>query len=90
MKNVFLAVILSLFCVPAFAGSCGSGNCGTVSSRPVASATVNAGRRVVRAPVRFVRRLRARVSARRTARQYRRSTVRASRSTSCGSCNCGC
>lgn len=86
MKNVFLAFILALVCVPAFAGSCGTGNCGSTTSRPVASATVNVARRVVLAPVRLVRRVRAGVSA----RQCRRSNVRASRSNSCGSGSCGC
>ena len=90
MKNVFLAFILALVCGTAFAGSCDTGNCGSTTSRPVASTTVNVGRRVVQAPVRLFRRVRAKVSARRSARQCRRSAVRASRSTSCVSCGCGC
>lgn len=84
MKNVFLAFALFLVCAPAFAGSCGTGNCGSTTSRPVASATVNVARRVVQVPVRLVRRVRARVEA----RQCRRSAVRASRSNGCGSGGC--
>jgi hypothetical protein len=86
MKNVFLVIIFSLFCVPAFAGSCGSGSCGTVTSRPATSAVVN----VVRRPVRFFRGVRSRFQSRRSARQLRGSPVRASRSNSCGSGSCGC
>jgi hypothetical protein len=85
MKNVFLAFVLVLVCAPAFAGSCGTGNCGSTTSRPVVSVTANVARRVVQAPVRLVRRVRARVAA----RQCRGFAVRASRSNGCGSGSCG-
>lgn len=86
MKNIFLAFVFSLFCGTAFAGSCETGSCTLATNRPVTSATVNVGRRVVQAPARLFRRVRAGVLVRRSALQYRRSAVRASRSTSCVSC----
>jgi hypothetical protein len=82
MKNIFLAFVFALFCGTAFAGSCETGSCTLATNRPVTSATVNVGRRVVQAPARLFRGVRAGVSA----RQCRRSAVRASRSTSCVSC----
>ena len=78
MKNVFLAVALSVLAVPAFAGDC---PCKTATEE-VVTKTVEVTTTVVSVPVNAVRSFRSRIAARRAARKAVREAL--SCSTSCG------
>lgn len=74
MRNFIFAALLSVVCVPALAGECTSGSCGSrvaTATRTVVAGTVEVCRRVVSNPVNTVRRVRCRAAARRTARRSR-------------------
>jgi hypothetical protein len=74
MRNLIFAALLSVVCVPTFAGNCTYGSCGSrvaTATRTVVTGTVGVCRRVVSAPVNAVRRVRSHAAVRRTARRSR-------------------
>ena len=86
MKGVFLAFVLSLVCVPVFAGSCPCDRTATVTKTVVTTTT-----EVVQSPVRIVRGLRARVAANRAVRlEARVAKAEAVAAACCPAANCEC
>jgi len=82
MRNLIFAVLLSAVCVPAFAGDCSSGSCGSrvaTATRTVVAGTVGVCRKVVTTPVNVARRVRSRAATRRATRRSRLAAR-----------NCGC
>jgi hypothetical protein len=73
MKNIFLAIVLTFFCAPAFAGDCCVGSRVASATRTVVSGTVDLGRRVLSVPVRTVRVVRENSANRRSVRRAARS-----------------
>ena len=84
MKGVFLAFVLSLVCVPVFAGSCPCDRTATVTKTVVTTTT-----EVVQSPVRIVRGLRARVAANRAVRLEARA-AKAEAVACCPAAGCEC
>jgi len=83
MKNIFLAFVLALIAVPAFAGSCPCERAATVTKTVVTTTT-----EVVGVPVRVVGGLRARAAARRAARAEVRAARAEARAEALAGCCC--